>query len=94
MGSCRDRSRCASWDRQAARESRKRLGPDGELVFAQVAPGHPQSPGATLAAGYRPIGAEIKFFQSGICGRLLWDGPVSAMARTAALVTLQANTIC
>ena len=35
------------------------LVPQGEPVFAQVAPGHTRSPRATLAAGYVPIGGEV-----------------------------------
>src|SRR5262245_7628776 len=35
--------------------------PDGEPVFAQVAPGNPSSVRACLAAGYVAIGAEVLF---------------------------------
>lgn len=41
------------------------LAPDGDLVFAQVAPGNVASLRALLAAGYRPIGAEVLFFEPG-----------------------------
>jgi len=37
------------------------LVPDGEPVFAQVAPGNASSLRAVLAAGFRPIGAEVLF---------------------------------
>jgi hypothetical protein len=37
------------------------LVPDGEPVFAQVAPGNAPSLRAVLAAGYRPIGSEVLF---------------------------------
>ena len=40
-----------------------RLVPPGELVFAQAAPGNVASLRALLAAGYRPIGAEVLFFE-------------------------------
>lgn len=35
------------------------LVPPGELVWAQVSPGHPASLRAVLAAGYRPVCAEV-----------------------------------
>jgi len=35
------------------------LVPTGELTWAQVSPGHPASLRATLAAGYRPVCAEV-----------------------------------
>jgi GNAT superfamily N-acetyltransferase len=38
------------------------LGPRGEPVFAQVAPGNAAALHAFLAAGFRPIGAEVLFF--------------------------------
>ena len=34
----------------------------GELVFAQIAPGNVASLRAALAAGFRPVAAEILFF--------------------------------
>jgi GNAT superfamily N-acetyltransferase len=37
------------------------LVPDGEQLFAQVAPGNTASLRACLAAGYTPIGAEVLF---------------------------------
>jgi hypothetical protein len=37
------------------------LVPQGEPLFAQVAPGHARSLRACVAAGYRPIGSEILF---------------------------------
>ena len=40
---------------------RRRCVPDGEPVFAQVAPGNPSSVRACLAAGYVAIGAEVLF---------------------------------
>lgn len=39
----------------------RRLVPPGEHLFAQVAPGNVASLRAFLAAGYRPIGAEVLF---------------------------------
>jgi GNAT superfamily N-acetyltransferase len=38
------------------------LGPRGEPLFAQVAPGNAAALHAFLAAGFRPIGAEVLFF--------------------------------
>ncbi len=38
---------------------------DTALVFAQVAPGNVASLRALLAAGYRPIGSEVLFFEAG-----------------------------
>ena len=35
------------------------LVPAGELIWAQVSPGHPASLRAVLAAGYRPVCAEV-----------------------------------
>jgi GNAT superfamily N-acetyltransferase len=40
------------------------LVPQGEPLFAQVSPGNVSSLRAFLAAGYRPIGAEVLFLQS------------------------------
>jgi GNAT superfamily N-acetyltransferase len=40
------------------------LVPTGELVFAQVAPGNVASLRAILAAGYKPIGAEVLLFDT------------------------------
>jgi hypothetical protein len=40
------------------------LGPRTEPVFAQVAPGNAAALHAFLAAGFRPIGAEVLFFES------------------------------
>ena len=39
------------------------LVPAGEHLFAQVAPGNVASLRAFLAAGYRPIGAEVLFLR-------------------------------
>jgi GNAT superfamily N-acetyltransferase len=39
------------------------LAPRGEPLFAQVAPGNAAALHAFLAAGFRPIGAEVLFFQ-------------------------------
>lgn len=39
----------------------RRLAPEGEAVFAQVAPGNVSSLRAVLAGGFTPIGAEILF---------------------------------
>jgi hypothetical protein len=35
--------------------------PEGQPVFAQVAPGNPSSVRACLAAGYVAVGAEVLF---------------------------------
>jgi hypothetical protein len=51
----------APWDWTGAAVAARGLIEDGELLFAQVAPGHPRSLRATLAAGYEPIGSEILF---------------------------------
>jgi hypothetical protein len=48
--------------RQLARAARSVV-PVGEPVFAQVAPGNAASLRAMLAAGFRPIGAEVLFFR-------------------------------
>jgi hypothetical protein len=40
-----------------------RLAPRGEPLFAQVAPGNAASLRAFLAAGYRPVGAEVLFLR-------------------------------
>lgn len=37
----------------------RHLVPDGEVLWAQVAPGNAASVRAFLAAGYRPVGAEV-----------------------------------
>jgi GNAT superfamily N-acetyltransferase len=42
-------------------EAARGLAPVGEVVFAQVAPGNAASLRAFLAAGFRPIGAEVLF---------------------------------
>jgi hypothetical protein len=47
--------------RRLAVAARGLVGP-GEVVFAQIAPGNVASVRAALAAGYRPIAAEILFF--------------------------------
>lgn len=41
-----------------------KLVPEGEPLFAQVAPGNVASLRAFLAAGYRPIGSEVLFLRS------------------------------
>jgi RimJ/RimL family protein N-acetyltransferase len=41
-----------------------RLIPPGEPLFAQVSPGNVSSLRAFLAAGYRPIGAEVLFLRT------------------------------
>jgi GNAT superfamily N-acetyltransferase len=41
----------------------RRMIPEGEYVFAQVAPGNVPSLRALLAAGYEPIGAEVLFLR-------------------------------
>lgn len=41
------------------------LAPDGEPIFAQVAPGNVASLRAFLAAGYRPICSEVLFLRRG-----------------------------
>jgi hypothetical protein len=41
----------------------RHLVPEGELVFAQVAPGNAASLRAVLAAGYVPLGAEVLFLR-------------------------------
>ena len=38
--------------------------PEGDVVFAQVAPGNAASLRAFLAAGFRPIGSEVLFLTS------------------------------
>jgi GNAT superfamily N-acetyltransferase len=48
--------------RRALMEARRLLGPD-ELLFAQAAPGNVASVRALLAAGFRPIGSEVLFFE-------------------------------
>lgn len=45
-------------------EAARALVPDGEVVFAQVAPGNAASLRAFLAAGFVPIGAEVLFARS------------------------------
>jgi RimJ/RimL family protein N-acetyltransferase len=42
-----------------------RVAPAGEPLFAQVTPGNVASVRAFLAAGYRPICAEVLFMQPG-----------------------------
>jgi RimJ/RimL family protein N-acetyltransferase len=39
----------------------RHLVPDGTPVWAQIAPGNAASVRAFLAAGYRPVGAEVLF---------------------------------
>jgi hypothetical protein len=48
--------------RRLARASRA-LVPDGQPLFAQVAPGNAASLRAALAAGFRPLGAEVLFLR-------------------------------
>jgi GNAT superfamily N-acetyltransferase len=42
-----------------------RVAPDGDPLFAQVSPGNVASVRAFLAAGYRPVCAEVLFPRTG-----------------------------
>jgi RimJ/RimL family protein N-acetyltransferase len=42
----------------------RHLTPPGEPLFAQVAPGNAASLRAVLAAGFRPLGAEVLFHRT------------------------------
>jgi L-amino acid N-acyltransferase YncA len=53
------------------------LAPDGEPIFAQVAPGNVASLRAFLAAGYRPICSEVLFLRRGHLGSRWPDDPAS-----------------
>jgi GNAT superfamily N-acetyltransferase len=50
---------------QALARAAVRLAPPDEPLFAQVAPGNAASLRTFLAAGYRPIGAEVLFLRGG-----------------------------
>jgi hypothetical protein len=54
-------ARCRGLARDALLDARRIVGPSG-LLFAQAAPANAASVRCLLAAGFRPIGAEVLFF--------------------------------
>ncbi|KUL49637.1 GCN5 family acetyltransferase [Streptomyces sp. NRRL F-4489] len=59
-----DPARGRGLGRALARAARHLI-PDGDLLWAQVAPGNARSVRALLAAGYRPVGAEALLVPAG-----------------------------